>query len=776
LSDPPVVVLDNYERIHAASVHELLSDILLRLPDRLHLAIASRTLPPLPLSTLRAEGQLAEIEIDDLKFGPDEARSFLDRSLGEHLPERTVTFLSERTEGWPAGLRLAAVLLRDRPDRDAVLAALATGSHEYIRTYLVDEVLAGQPADVRRFLLETSILDRLNAELCGAVVGGISTSTSGEMLSRLMRDGVMLVGLDEHEAWFRYHHLFEELLRRRLHEETAPADIAVLHRRAAAWLAGNGSVIAAVRHLLAAGDRDAAARLVESDIHAALNREDWARVASEIDILPLDQISTRPALLLARAWVLHFQGRVLTMAPLLEEAESALASQPPGDDADAHLRGELDTLWGEVWLRRGDLRASLSHAQRGGEHLAEEQLYARGVADGFLGVALHRRGHGRDALGMYRTRADRETGSTAVYTSRLLLIMAYCYLTDGRLDLVESQAWRILALAREHQLPVTETWIQHVLGRVLYEWNDLERAAEQFAAVVERRDVAHFDAYRDSVFGLAMCYQAMGQPGRAQQEVQRLLRLMREAGRPRQLDVIRSFEARLALLRGDTETWGRWLDANRESLTTEPPEELISLESPPITRAWALIAVGDSASLSQANDELALLKARYAAENDRSRLVHVFALQALACQIRGDQATGLSILERALVNGRRGGFVRAFVDLGPPMARMVSTLMSRSRPSGYVGRLHAAFAASSPPPPPGDTAGDLHAEVPVEPLTWREQDVLKQLSRRLSNKEIASALDISPLTVKKHAESIYRKLHVKGRRDAITRAQALGLL
>jgi LuxR family maltose regulon positive regulatory protein len=776
LSDPLVLILDNYEEVRSPAIHDLLAEVLLRLPERPHVVVASRALPPLPLPTLRAEGQLAEIGIDDLRFSVEEARAFLNRSVGERLSERSVAFLSERTEGWPAGLRLASVLLRDRPDHGPVLDALATGSHEYIRDYLLDEMLAGQPADVRRFLLETAVLDRFCAPLCSAVVGGISSSTSSEMLSRLVRDGVMLVGLDERGEWFRYHHLFEELLRRRLQEEVSPADVAALHRRAAAWLAGEGSVIAAVRHLLAAGDEEEAARLVESDVHAALNREDWTRVANEVDALPPGYAQSRPALLLARAWVLHFHGRALAMAPLLEQAESALAGRTLADDANARLRGELDTLWSEVRLRQGDLRASLAHAQRGGEHLADEQLYARGVAAGLLGVALHRRGRGREPLKLFRTRADLETGATAVYTARLLLIMGYCYLADAQLHLLENEAWRILALARDHRLPVTATWIQHVLGRVLYEWNDPERAAEQYAAVVERRDEAHFDAYRDSVFGLALCYQAIGQPGRAQDEVRRLLRMMRDAGRSRQLGVIQSFEARMALLRGDTESWGRWLDTNREMLTAEPSDGLTSLESPPITRVWALINLGDSASLSQAHDELAVLKAEYAAVNDRSRLATTFALHALACDTRGDHATGLANLERALAIGRRGDFIRTFLDLGPPMARMVSTLISRGRPSSYLRRLQAAFAASNQPAPRSGPAGDPRPETEIEPLTWREQDVLRQLGRRLTNKEIAAALDISPLTVKKHAESIYRKLHVKGRRDAISRAQALGLL
>jgi len=776
LSDPLVVVLDDYERVNAESVHALVSEILLRLPPRLHVVIASRTLPPLPLPTLRAEGRLAELTTDDLRFDLDETRAFLDRSLDQRLPERAVAFLAERTEGWPAGLRLAASLLRERPDRDSVLAALVTGSHTYIRDYLLDEVLARQPADVRRFLVRTSILDRFCASLCDAIIGDTTAGESDELLSRLQQAGVMLVPLDERGEWFRYHHLFEEFLRQRLDDEVAPDEIAVLHRRAAAWLAAHGSVLDAVHHLLAAGDGDAAAHLVETDVHAALNHEDWARLARELDALPPDQRSSRPALILARAWVQHFHGRILGMAPLLEQAELALASQPLPEDVAAHLQGELDTLWGEVWLHRGDPRAALAHAQRGGEHLAEEQLYARGVADGLLGVALHRRGRGRDALGMYRTRADRETGPTAVYTARLLLIMGYCYLAAGRLDLLETQAWRILALARDHQLPVTATWTQHLLGRVLYEWNEPERAAEAHLAVVARRDEAHFDAYRDSVCGLALAYQAQGQPGRAHDAVQRLLRLMREAGRPRQLGVIRAFEARLALMRGDSVTWGRWLDANREGLADGPPDELVGLETPALTRAWALIALGDPASLAQAQDDLTALKTRYAAVHDRTRMISAFALEALACHTRGDHATGLAILERALTNGRRGGFIRTFVDLGPPMARMIAALAAQGRPSTYLRRLQAAFVVADTPVQHSGQTADPGSDGLAEPLTWREQDVLRHLGRRLSNKEIAVALDISPLTVKKHAESIYRKLHVTGRREAITRAQSLGLL
>ena len=249
LSDPLVLVLDNYDQIHSPLVHELMSEILIRLPERPHVVVASRTLPPLPLPTLRAEAQLDEIGVEDLRFGPAEARMFLDQSLDEHLPERTVSFLQERTEGWPVGLRLAAILLRDRPDREAVLAALATGSHEYIRDYLLDELLADQPADVRRFMLEISVLDRFCVSLCSAVVSRISTNSTDEVLSRLMRDGVMVVGLDEQGEWYRFHHLFEELLRRRLRAEVDPDEVAALHRRAAAWLAAEGSVIAAVRHL-----------------------------------------------------------------------------------------------------------------------------------------------------------------------------------------------------------------------------------------------------------------------------------------------------------------------------------------------------------------------------------------------------------------------------------------------------------------------------------------------------------------------------------------------
>jgi LuxR family maltose regulon positive regulatory protein len=773
LPGPLVVVLDDYQRLATAAVHDLVSDLLRRLPDPVHLIVSTRTEPPLPLASLRAEGQLTEIRAEDLRFGRAEASTFLKLAIGDRVSEQTVTELLERTEGWPAGLRLAAVLLRDRSDRSGVLAALMEGSHEYVRDYLLREVLAKQPADVRRFVVETSILDRFSASLCGVVVESLSVHASREMLERIARGGVMLVALDKRGEWFRYHHLFQELLRGQLLDELDPAAVSALHRRAARWLAGHGQIDDAVRHLLAADDVHWAAALVEASVHPALNREDWPQIAEWLDLLPTELVNARPALLLARAWVLYFLGRITAIPPILELAETLVECDSARGSAVGPLRGELDTLWSEVWLWRGDPRTALDRARHGEELLTDDQLYARGFAAGNVGVALHRLGRGAQALGLTRAQAERETGTTAVYTARLMLTMGYCYLADGQYGRLESEAWVLLALARSHRLPLSSTWTHYGLGRVYYEWNDLGRAVEQYSTVIERRHEASHDAYRDSALGLALAYQVLERPQLAEDVIRPLVEIARELGRPRQLALIRSFQARVALMRGDIAAWSRWADMSGEDDALEPPG---ALEEPRVTRAWALLARGDAKSLSQAIAELALLERQCVALNDTPRLIQVLALQALVFEARGDRQAGLAVLERALASGRRGGFIRTFVDLGPPMAEMLGSVAARGRSTAYLERLLAVFATGRQPAERDGPAGEGASTLSFEALTWREQDVLKLLNRRLSNKEIAQALGISPLTVKKHAESIYRKLHARGRRNAVERAQSLGLV
>ena len=608
LADPLVIILDDYQRVSAAPVHELLSDLLSRLPNGVHIIVSSRTVPPLPLAALRAAGQLTEIRADDLKFSPGEARTLLDHAVGEHLPDRTVATLEERTEGWPAGLRLAAILLRDRPDRRAILAAFDSGSHEYVRKYLLAEVLSGQPSDVQQFMLETSILDRFCASLCSAVLGWSTARASQEMLSGLARGGVMVVSLDEQGEWFRYHQLVEDLLSRRLRDGTTPDAVAILHRRAARWLTGQGQTVDAVRHLLAAGEIDSAAQLVESDVHAALNREDWSHIAEGLAALPIDVVDSRPALLAARAWVLYFQGRTVEIAPVLERAEAALQSVTNREETPGSLRGELDTLWSEVWICRDNARAALTSARHGLQHLAADQPYARGFAAGNVCVALHRLGRRREARHLTQEQTDRESGASAVYAARLLLTMGYCYLADGQFGLLENHAWKVLAFARTHHLPVSAAWAYYGLGRVLYEWNDLEGAAKQFAAVVDHRHEVNHDAYRDSVLGLALTHQASGRPELAQAVIRPLLQLMQEAGRARQLAIIQSFKARLALMAGDDETWSAWLDTSGDVADTEAVELPQGLESARVTRAWALLAQRQPTSLSEAQVELAALE------------------------------------------------------------------------------------------------------------------------------------------------------------------------
>ena len=326
--DEIVLVLDDYHLVDARQVHASLAFLLEHLPPGLHLVLASRSDPPLPLARLRARGQLAELRTDDLRFTAEEAAALLRESAGPGLPGTAVAALVARTEGWAAGLQLAALSLRGRSDIAGFVAAFS-GSHRYILDYLTGEVLDGQPEQVRDFLLETSVLERLSGGLCDAVTG---RDDGQAMLEQVEQAGLFLMPLDEVRGWWRYHRLFADLLRARLQQQR-PGRVAVLHRAAAAWYEEHGLADDAVRHALAAGDTAWAARLIEQHFDATLYlRSEGATAQRWLAALPAELVQTRPRLLLAQVLLAATLGRAEAMEPPLDAAERALAGAAPAVD------------------------------------------------------------------------------------------------------------------------------------------------------------------------------------------------------------------------------------------------------------------------------------------------------------------------------------------------------------------------------------------------------------------------------------------------------------
>jgi LuxR family maltose regulon positive regulatory protein len=805
--DEVLLVLDDYHLVDSGPVHESVAFLLENLPPGLQVVVSGRADPPLPLARLRARGQLAELRAADLRFTPEEAAALLGEAAGPGLPGTAVAALVARTEGWAAGLQLAGLSLRGRADAAGFVAAFS-GSHRFVLDYLADEVLDGQPGPVRAFLLETSVLERLTGELCDAVTGRPGGQA---MLEQVERAGLFLVPLDEIRGWWRYHHLFADLLRARLQAEQ-PGRALALHRAAAAWCEEHDLADDAVRHAVAAGDAAWAARLVERHVETLLGRSEGVTLRRWLSALPAESVGNRPRLCLAQAYSAAQGFQVEALEPLLDDAERAFAAtgdepyvDPAGRTASvlanvpagiaflraslARLRGDaalaadynrqaLDQLSEDEWLMRSFvrwnqagadwLRGQLGPAERGlAEVLAELRAADEAV----------RRAGGEPTEVLHAV-----AGGAEFFTG--FLAMRVCYdlgqvqRAQGHLDAALATYRKALEAAGESS-QTAHAGMAHVgLAQILYERDELAAALDhatrgvglcgQLAytpplatglAVVARIQHAYGDA--------AGALEAMGEAGQAglSPQVAALF------------NPVPSQRARLLLAQGDVHAAAQWTTAAGLCPDHEPD---YAQEPAYLVLARVLLAQHDPGAA------LTLLERLLGTAASQSRVgsvIEIQALRALALAARGDHASALSALTEALTLARRHGYVRVVADEGAPMRALLAQL-----PTARPGQQHAADRID-----PGHLATLLRACGPAgavpqriraaaappglaEPLTDRELEVLRLLAAGKSNQRIAHDLVVALDTVKKHVTHVLGKLGAANRTEAVARARELGLI
>ncbi len=774
LPEACILAVDDYHLIQDSTIHALVSQLVSGLPPTVHLMLAARADPPLPLARWRAHGQMVELRAADLQFSPEEVRVFLEQALGTAPPPDVAAAFVERTEGWIAGVQLASLTLKASADPIAWAAAFRTGTHRHLRDFLLDDVLAQQPAPVQEFLLHSAVLDRFCAPLCDALWDEPPQAPSSQaLLEHVERENLFVVGLDPEQCWYRYHHLFQEALLHRLRARFGERAVADLHRRASRWLETAGLIDEALTQALAASDPVAAARLVETHAVAVMNREDWPRLERWLSLLPPDLVAARPALLVVQALVQRVRCQYAALEVSLRSAEALLDNEAARGGTPAPVvRAHIDALWSDYWFYTGDADRSLAHARRALESLPEEHYFVRGMAAVFAGIVRYQLGDGQAAVAELRAEWGKGSPASTVYTSRVLMALLSNYEAAGDLPHVEEAGHGLLQLASAQQLPLSASWAHYALGLSAYWRNDLITAEEQFTAVIDAPDEIHFLAARDSLLGLSLTYQAQGRTALARSTAERASQHMLDTGNEPQLTATRAIEAQLACLRGDIAAATQWLRSWRGDTPT-----LVSwsVKLPRLTRAHVLTAQNTPESLRLATQELAALAEACEGRHDVPHLIEVLALQAVAYHQQEQTADALRVLAHAVALGEPGGFVRPFLELGAHMADLLRRLVAQGPVSAHAQYLLEAFAspaestavpASSPPPP----------ELSAETLTWRETEVLSLLAARLSNKEIAQRLSIATETVKQHATNIYQKLQVSGRREAVGRARALGLL
>jgi LuxR family maltose regulon positive regulatory protein len=776
---PGVLILDDYHLIQNPAIHQGMAFLLEHLPAQMHLLISGRADPALPLARLRARDQLTELRSDDLRFSAEEVAAFLQQVMGLRLPAEAVAVLERRTEGWIAGLQLAALSMQRRDAAQmAEFVAAFSGSHRLVLDYLVQEVLQQQPQPVQRFLLETAILERLTAPLCDAVRFGSAESPTGRadgysLLAALDAANLFLVPLDDERRWYRYHRLFADLLRDRLHQ-TRPDDVPALHRRAAAWYRQERLASEAVGHALAAADFELTANLIEESADEMLwMRGEVATLRGWLETLPDALVRDRPGLCLVHAWTLFLGAQFEAVEARVRDAEAALARLSLPDPARQAVAEQLTVMWAMLANFRGDIPRTIELSRQALDQVAEDNLMLRAALASNLGGAYMGSGD-LVAAGEVFVEAARLYQATG---NLFVTLLSTAYLGDvqmaqGRLRQAAETFRRTLALASERggAQSFGARLAQVGLGRVECEWNELKEA--------ERRLTMHVEASQrlgdeqigpgpqlliDGYRALARILQARGEETGAWAMLERAEQVARRRA-PQLLGTVAAARARLHLASGDLAAAQGWARNSGLDAGTEPS---YAREFELLTLARVLVAQG---SLAEALDLLERLGRAAARLRRLGSLVEARLLQALALQAQGRRAEAVSALDTALSLAEPEGYVRPFADEGAPLARLLRQAAAQG--SAAAARLQAAL--STAPLPPHGRGGPPSSL--VEPLSKRELEVLRLIADGLSNREIAEKLVLAVTTVKKHASNIYGKLGVGSRTEAVARARTLDLL
>jgi LuxR family maltose regulon positive regulatory protein len=769
------VVLDDYHTIDSERVHRIVSFLLERLPEDAHLVISSRVDPPLPLARLRARGQMTELHASDLRFTLEEAATFLGDAMGLDVSADDVADLEGVTEGWIAALQLAALSMKERKDASGFIRSFS-GTHRDVFDFLAEEVLERQIEPVQSFLLETSILDSLSGPLCDALTG---RNDGQRMLEELDRENLLVVPLDDQRYWYRYHHLFAEFLRSRLERER-PEQLATLHLRASEWYEANALVVEAVRHALSAGDHERAARLMERGIGQTWYRGEVVTLLGWLRKLPDETMRRRPLLLVWYAAALMLVGRLDAVESLLREADRVLREGPgeeprPGEDGTdhEHLLATAAAVWSMHARLQGDPQGATKHARRALALLPEDNLNPRPFAAITLAQAYEAAGDLEAAIAAFAEAGalGRAAGHDYVALSAMAS-QAHLQLARGRLREANGVLRRALGFAAERGaelLPAMGS-VRIGMGELLYEWDDLDAAARHLTEGVELTGrTGDFEILMWGHIVLSRVRLARGGADGALAAAREAERVAQDSGTGHAIVDAAVWKARLHLVRGDLAA----ASSEQERAAGVGEVRRYSRELERIILARLLVA------RNQPGEALRLLDQLHETAETPARTIAILALQALALQAKGDKERAASTLAEALVLAEPEGYVRTFVDEGPPMAELLPGVLKaqqRGRPDS-LGRVPAYYLRRLLAALERDTSGArLPAVGPPEPLSERELEVLQLIAAGKSNRRIASELFVSVGTIKTHVNNLYRKLDAHSRTQALARARELKLL
>jgi LuxR family maltose regulon positive regulatory protein len=795
-----VLALDDYHAVSNPAIHEMLAFLLDNLPPTMHLILVTRADPPLPLARLRARGHLTEIRAEDLRFTAEEAAAFLNQVMGLDLTAQQVAILETRTEGWIAGLQLAALSLQGLGLGEQVAAFIKAfaGSHRYVMDYLVEEVFNRQPPEVQEFLLQTSVLDRLSGPLCDAVVerDAIPPHSSQEMLEWLDRANLFTTPLDHERRWYRYHHLFADLLRDRL-RQSHPDRVPELRRRAANWCERNGLMEDAVQYALQAKDFDLATSLIEQITDALWERSEVGTVLSWMKAMPEELVHSQPRLCHIYASALANTGYLDSVEPLLQAIEVHLREGQSLPEAlsplpDAHevpgtptsdkewryrapqgVRAMVDIRRAFVMRFYGSPSEAIAFGAQALDRIPPGNSFLRGMALLFQGhgylLAGSTEAANKALIGA--SAAGQAAGHIAVYLSAINYL-GQLRVLQGRLGEAMAIYQQAAQLVAGRKGPVF-AGIEHIgIGDLQREWDSLEEAVHHIRQGVRLAELGgDFVFLRDAYIACARLEQAVGNPASALAFIEKAEQVVRRHQPSWDTTLVEIWRARLELMQGNSTAAEQWARKCMLSLDDKPS---LLCEFGHLMLARVLLSQG---RLGEARVLLQRLLPAAESAGHLGRVIEILVLRALVQQADGHIPGALASLERALHLAEPGGYVRTFTDEGMQMTALLRQALWRNIAPHYVRRLLSAMgvAVLKGVEEASGTPRILTSAL-VEPLTEREREILELIAAGLRNQEIADQLVISVATVKRHISNLYGKLGVSHRTQAIAQARELGLL
>lgn len=785
ISESFILVLDDYHLIKDKDIHFLLEELLKYPLKPLHLVLISRCDPCLPLAKIRAKGQMTEIRISDLRFSIEESGAFLEKYIGGSMDKKAVEILEKKTEGWVTGLRLAALSMRNQPDREQFIMNLP-GNNRYAMDYILSEVLFQYSSTMQEKLLTTSILNRFCAPLCDALYI-LSETSSDETINgqgyidRLEQDNLFTIPLDDEQEWFRYHHLFQMLLQRLLKQRFNQACIDALHKQASQWFAENEMIEEALHHALEGGATAVAEQLVAQHRHDLMDQEQWVRLERWLNLLPHKSIEENPELLIVQAWLLWNRMRFTEMVDIVDRIELLIAAFPKESSIDKRLLGEIDVLRGVQFYIGApcDGPSALAHGQKAAQKIPNQWYSARGLAYIVLSMSYQMVGDLNRAHSVVFEALKERPVFNSTFHTRMLVSLCHINWIETDLGNHRQTAKRLLELSKELDLPESTAHARYFLGVNSYCRNELSEAESYLVAVVRDINVVNVLNFAHCAFILALTYQAQGRQSKARETAELVIRHSLATMNKPCLEMAQAFQTELALRQGNVTGPGQWAQTYpSESFRTE-----IHNYTPQLTLVKWLLAQRSPESLMKAGALLSRLHDFYISIHNRRFVMEVLLLQALLHDFHRHEKAAFEKLTESLAMAEPSVFIRPFLDLGQPMFDLLNRFAKRKNDIKYIGKLLTAFrneqssavVVDGPVPRSKMTGPEPSGDV-MDALSRRELDVLALLAQRLSNKEIAEKLFIAEGTVKQYVYKIFQKLNVSNRHEAAEKATVFGLI